>query len=62
MEKMEKSGLVKEMMGEEFLSHYLEAKKAHIKAYKDSLGHRRDDWSMDHTVSKYEVEELLPVL
>jgi glutamine synthetase len=62
LEKMEKSALVKEMMGEEFLSHYLEAKKAHIKAYKDSLGHRKEDWSMDHVVSRYEVEELLPIL
>jgi glutamine synthetase len=62
LEMMEKSALVKETMGEEFLSHYLAAKKAHFKAYNDSLGHRKDDWSMDHMVSRFEVEELLPIL
>lgn len=59
---MERSDMVKEMLGEEFLAHYLEAKRAHVWAYKQNLGHRSDDKSMMVEVSRYEVEELLPIL
>ena len=51
-----------EMLGEEFITHYLTAKKAHVKAYKEGLGHRVDDRSMDVMVSRYEIDELLPIL
>ncbi|MGA1820076.1 MAG: glutamine synthetase family protein [Thermoplasmatota archaeon] len=62
LDLMEASALVKEVMGQDFLSHYLTAKRAHLEGYKTSLGHRKDDISMRVQVSKYEMDELLPIL
>ena len=59
---MEKSKLAKEVMGEEFLTNYVAAKRTHVKAYTDSLGHRADDWSMKVQISRFEIETLLPIL
>lgn len=62
LDLMERSALVKEVIGDEFLNHYMIAKRAHLKGYLDSLGHRREDVSMRVQVSKYEMKNLLPVL
>ena len=62
LELLEKSELARETMGSEFLSHYVKAKRAHIRDYKRSLGHRKDDCSMQVQISKYEMDNLLPIL
>lgn len=62
LDLLEKSKLAKGVMGEEFLARYVEAKRAHVKAYTDSLGHRADDWSMKVQISRFEIETLLPIL
>lgn len=62
LDLMEGSPLVKETLGEDFLEHYITAKRAHLKDYLQSLGHRAHDSSMKLQVSRFEVEELLPVL
>ncbi|RLF69451.1 MAG: glutamine synthetase [Thermoplasmata archaeon] len=59
---MEEGELARSVMGETFLDHYIRAKRAHLEAYRSSLGHRCDDISMRVQVSRFEVEELLPVL
>lgn len=56
------SALAREVMGDEFLNHYLSAKRAHVKAYNSSLGHRKNDRSMEAQISRYEIEHLLPIL
>lgn len=62
LDLLEKSPVCKEVMGEAFMKHYIIAKRAHLKAYLDSLGHRRKDPSMKIQVSRHEMEELLPIL
>jgi len=62
LDLMEGSSLVKEVLGEEFLKHYIIAKRTHLDEYISSLGHRKDDASMRVQVSRYEMEHLLPVL
>ncbi len=56
------SALAREVMGGEFLDHYLSAKRAHVEAYNSSLGHRKNDRSLEAQISRYEIEELLPIL
>lgn len=62
LDSMEKGTIARQTMGDEFLSHYLKAKRAHLKEYQDGLGHRRDDTSYKLQVSRLEIEELLPIL
>ncbi|MFW3146372.1 MAG: glutamine synthetase family protein [Thermoplasmatota archaeon] len=62
LELMGGSNLALEVMGERFLEHYITAKKAHLDAYLESLGHRRNDASMRMEISRFEIENLLPVL
>jgi glutamine synthetase len=62
LDLMEASSLASEVMGVDFLEHYLIAKRAHLEEYNTSLGHRKDDTSMRIQISKYEIESLLPVL
>ncbi|MGA1872896.1 MAG: glutamine synthetase family protein [Thermoplasmatota archaeon] len=62
LDLMEGSELVEEVMGRDFLMHYLTAKRAHLLEYQRSLGHRKDDVSMKMHVSQYEMAELLPIL
>jgi glutamine synthetase len=62
LDLMEKSSLVREVMDEDFLNHYLIAKRSHLKGYKESLGHRSDDISMRVQVSRFEMDNLLPIL
>ncbi|MGA1848198.1 MAG: glutamine synthetase family protein [Thermoplasmatota archaeon] len=62
LDLMENSSLVREVMGGDFLKHYMIAKRSHLDEYTTSLGHRKDDLSMRVQISKYEMEGLLPIL
>ncbi|MBN1539089.1 MAG: glutamine synthetase, partial [Candidatus Thermoplasmatota archaeon] len=62
LDLMETSTLAKEVMGGDLLSHYLTAKRAHLDGYRTSLGHRKNDISMRVQISKFEMEQLLPIL
>ncbi|MGA1821973.1 MAG: glutamine synthetase family protein [Thermoplasmatota archaeon] len=62
LDLLEGSDLAGEVFGIDFLSHYITAKRAHLKAYRMSLGHRADDLSMRIQVSRFEMENLLPIL
>jgi len=62
LDLMEASSLVRDVVGEDFLDHYLIAKRAHLKEYERSMGHRKNDVSMRVQVSRFEIENLLPVL
>lgn len=62
LDRMEASDLSRGTLGDSFHSHYIKAKRAHLDHYYNSLGHRSDDVSMNIRISRFEVEELLPVL
>ncbi len=62
LDLMESSDLVRDVLGDEFRTHYINAKRAHLQDYQDGLGHRLKDGSMRTQISRYEIEELLPVL
>ncbi len=62
LDLMEGSSLASEVLGASFLEHYINAKRVHLKGYLDSLGHRINDSSMKVQISRFEVEELLPIL
>jgi glutamine synthetase len=62
LDLMENGTVAREVMGEEFLSHYIKAKRSHLHEYMTSLGHRSGDISYRTQVSRYEIEQLLPVL
>ncbi|MDG6226189.1 MAG: glutamine synthetase family protein [Candidatus Thermoplasmatota archaeon] len=62
LDLLEGSALARDVMGEEFLSHYLKAKRSHVDSYLGSLGHRARDESMRIRISRFEIENLLPVL
>ena len=62
LDLMDKSDLARTVLGEEFLKHYIAAKRAHIEGYKRSLGSNVDDPSYRIRISRYEIENLLPIL
>jgi glutamine synthetase len=62
LERLETSDFAKEVMGKDFHEHYIKAKRAHLSDYLRGLGHRKNDLSMKVQVSRYEMENLLPVL
>lgn len=62
LDRMEEGSVAREIMGDEFLSHYIKAKRSHLEDYVKSLGHRSSDCSYKIQVSRYEIENLLPIL
>jgi glutamine synthetase len=62
LDLMERSELVRGVLGDEFLDHYLMAKRAHVDAYNRSLEMKMNDESMRLRISRFEIEHLLPIL